>query len=172
MYAAVNLPELEAVLQEMAVDFRALYEANLLEHDRIAAGELFKMAATTRVEVEDTVYEVTVDLPNYWKYIDEGTKGRKTGNPNRKFPPFNAILKWVQIKPTLPRPFTLKGREVTDKQFAGWVGGKIMYYGTKGTHDLEQARDEVVEKYRERIAEALGHDALYYLVNYAADFAR
>ena len=167
-YIPANLPELEAVLNEMAAEFRDLYTANLQAHDRLAEGELIRAVASTRVVVDGSVYEVSVDLPSYWKYVDTGTKGRKTGNPSRKFPPFKQILRWVQVKPSMPRPLVLNGKPVTEKQFAGWVGGKIMYYGTKGTHDFADARTAVIEKYKARIAEALGHDALYYIVKASA----
>lgn len=163
-YLPANLPELEAVLNEMAQEFAQLYLSNLEAHNRPASGDLERAVATTRVVVDGNIYEVSVQLPAYWKYVDTGTKGRYTGNPNRKFPPFQAILRWVNIKPNLPRPAGL-----TPEQFAGKIGGKIMYYGTKGTHDLADARTAVIEKYKERIATALGHDALYYIVKASAD---
>lgn len=164
MQIQADLPTLTAVLEEMAQDFAKLYTENLTKHDRLAAGELIRAVASTRVAVDGTTYEVSVELPQYWKYVDTGTRGRKTGLPSRKFPPLPKILNWVRIKPSLPRPLTIDGKPVSDERFAGKVAGKIMYYGTKGTHDLEDARTAVIEKYRDRIGEALGHDALYYIL--------
>lgn len=168
MQIQADLPTLTAVLEEMAQEFAQLYTENLTKHDRLAAGELIRAVASTRVVVDGTTYEVSVDLPQYWKYVDTGTRGRNTGLPSRKFPPFSKILNWVRVKPSLPRPLTIDGKPVSDERFAGKVAGKIMWYGTKGTHDFEDAQREVIEKYKDRIAEALGHDALYYIVKATA----
>ena len=109
---------------------------------------------------------MSVELPYYWKYVDTGTRGRLTGLPGRKFPPFQKILNWVNIKPGLPIPAGL-----TPEQFAGKIAGKIMWYGTKGTNDFADARREVIEQFRDRITEALGHDAEYYIIKYVSEQA-
>lgn len=166
MMTQADLPNLTAVLNEMAAEFQKLYKGNLEAHKRPASGELERAIASTRVVVNGSVYEVSVELPYYWKYVDTGTRGRLTGLPSRKFPPFQKILNWVNIKPGLPIPAGL-----TPEQFAGKIAGKIMWYGTKGTNDFADARREVIEQFRDRITEALGHDAEYYIIKYVSEKA-
>ena len=171
MMTQADLPNLTAVLNEMAAEFQKLYKGNLDAHKRPASGELERAIASTRVVVNGSVYEVSVELPYYWKYVDTGTRGRlpcpwrKLPAPNevlpgRKFPPLPKILNWVNIK-GLPIPAGL-----TPERFAAQIAGKIMWYGTEGTNDFADARREVIEQFRDRITEALGHDAEYYIIKY------
>lgn len=117
---------------------------------------------TARVEYGDDAFEVVLNLKEYWKYIEYGTKGWYTGNPGRKFPPANKILEWIRVKPVIPRPDS-RGRIPTPQQLAYLIGRKIQQFGTKGRADLTEAKMNVTERYRQRIAEALGHDMKDYI---------
>ena len=63
----------------------------------------------------------------------------------------------MQIKPVIPRPYN--GRIPSEKSLAFLISRKIAREGTKGTHDLAQARASTMEAFREQLAEALAADA-------------
>lgn len=154
----INFDKLSAALAEFA-DFAAeQYKANLIRDGRPASGELMN-TITTSIRQGEKEWVVSLNLQDYWKYIEYGTKGRKTGNPGRKFPPVNKILQWVQIKPGLPKPATLPEQQ----DLARRIAGKIYWYGTKGKPSLEDAKQFAIAKYRQQISEALGHDMIDYI---------
>ena len=140
---------LAEVLREFADYFRNDYEQRLIGHDRYATGELLE-SIRTEVRAGGTTYEVVVHLRDYWKYIEDDTRPH--------FPPPDALLRWVQVKPTLPRPFILNGKEVSPKSLSYLIGRKISRVGTKGTHDLADAKKTTMDTFERRVREALGHD--------------
>lgn len=148
----IEWPHVEAVLQSFAEAVREQYRQNLKEHDRYTTlGTETRLvdSVTAYVEAGASAYEVKLTLNDYWKYVEEGTKPH--------WPPPKAILKWVQIKPVIPRPYN--GRIPSEKSLAFLISRKIAREGTKGTHDLAQARASTVEAFREQLAEALAADA-------------
>lgn len=145
----LEYPHLAEVLREFADYFRNDYEQRLIGHDRYATGELLE-SIRTEVRAGGTTYEVVVHLRDYWKYIEDDTRPH--------FPPPDALLRWVQVKPTLPRPFILNGKEVGPKSLAYLIGMKISRVGTKGTHDLADAKKTTMDTFKARVRAALGHD--------------
>lgn len=148
----IEWPHVEAVLQSFAEAVREQYRQNLKEHDRYTTlGTETRLvdSVTAYVEAGASAYEVKMTLNDYWKYVEEGTKPH--------WPPPKAILKWVQIKPVIPRPYN--GRIPSEKSLAFLISRKIAREGTKGTHDLAQARTSTMEAFREQLVEALAEDA-------------
>lgn len=173
MQIQADLPTLTAVLEEMAQEFSRLYVAELQMHDRIehnADGKrLIDYAAQAVVNVNGTTYEVSVDLPNYWKYVEEGVRGDRNATSPYRNPCWKAyphILRWIERKPVVPRPYN--GKLPSPKSLGFLITRSIVEHGTKGSHDFRTAQEAVIEKYKDRIAEALGHDALYYIVKATA----
>lgn len=158
MAELMELPRLRAVLEEYGQAVAQQYKDNLVRDGRPASGDLIRNI-TTFVEVNGQGYEVKMSLNDYWKYIEYGTKGWLTGNTSRKFPPPAAIEHWIQVKPGLPKPATIRER----KSLAYLIGRKIRDFGTKGRADLTEAKMTITEQYRERIAEALGADMVNYI---------
>lgn len=76
------------------------YKDQLILNDVNASDELYNSVNYIFKENGGT-FEVSLELADYWKYVENG---RKAG----KWPPISAIEKWVEIKPVLPRPITLK----------------------------------------------------------------
>lgn len=149
----IDLTELQQVLQEFAEDIRDRYRDVLAKNDHIASRKLVD-SIKTQVEVGENYYEVTMTLEDYWKYVEYDTKPH--------FPPPDAILKWIQIKPVIPRP-DANGRIPTQKQLAFLIGRKIAREGTTGTHDLEQTKEDILPWWKEQISKALGHDIENYI---------
>lgn len=149
----LNFDNVLKVLQDYAVEVRNLYQDSLIRHDRIASGGLLN-SAECRVDVGDRSFEVVMSLEDYWRYVEEDTRPH--------WPPVSAILRWVQIKPVIPRP-DAAGRIPAPKQLAYLIGRKIAREGTKGSHDLADAVAEMNNRYRERLSEALGADISAYI---------
>lgn len=144
----VELTELQQVLQDYAKDIQERYKEVLANNGHIASNALVN-SIKTEVVVGELAYEVTMTLEDYWKYVEYDTKPH--------FPPPQALLKWVEVKPVIPRPGK-NGRIPTPKQLAFLIGRHINTYGTTGTHDLQQTKDDIFTWYQERLSVALGHD--------------
>ena len=144
----LNTDNLQKVLEEYAVAVRNLYQDRLILHDRIASGKLLN-DINAHVEYDGQTYEVQLDLWNYWRYIEMDTEPH--------WPPPSAILKWIQIKPVLPRPMK-NGKLPTPQQLAYLIGRKIAVFGTKGIPDLTDSVEDMNRAFRERIAAALAQD--------------
>ena len=159
----VNLDNLAAVLDEFAVEVRNLYQDKLILHDRIASGDLLN-SVECNVEYDGHTYSVTLTLQDYWKYVEEGVRGKKNprspyNNPGWKAYPF--IYKWIEVKPVIPRPYN--GKLPSQKSLAYLITRSIKENGTQGSHDLRDTKEAVLARYRSKIAEALGHDMTDYI---------
>ena len=148
MAELLRLDNVERVLQEYAVEFRNMYQDNLIRSDRIASGELLN-SIEARVEIQGTAYEVKLILTDYWKYVEEDTRPH--------WPPKSAILKWIQMKPVLPRP-DANGKIPTPESLAYLISRKIARYGTQGSHDLQKTQQTMNRDIRQRLEEALTLD--------------
>ena len=161
----LELTELQKVLQDFATDIRDRYRDVLANNDHIASRKLVD-SIKTQVLVGDNAYEVTMTLEDYWKYVEEDTPPH--------WPPRDAILKWIEVKPIIPRPDD-NGRIPSPKQLAFLIGramaGKSPNQeklknpngGTTGTHDLAQTKEDILPCWREQISQALGHDMENYI---------
>lgn len=153
MSKLVQLDELRKVLEDLAKDVQERYKDVLTQNGHVASRQL-RDTITTRVEVSDQSYEVVMTLEEYWKYVENDTKPH--------FPPPSALMKWIEVKPVIPRPMA-NGKLPTTKQLAFLIGRKINEVGTKGTHDLERTKEDIIKWYRDRISDALGHDMTNYI---------
>lgn len=161
----LELTELQKVLQDFATDIRDRYRDVLVHNDHIASRKLVD-SIKTQVVVGDNAYEVTMTLEDYWKYVEEDTPPH--------WPPRDAILKWIEVKPIIPRPDD-NGRIPSPKQLAFLIGramaGKSPNQeklknpngGTTGTHDLAKTKEDILPWWREQISIALGHDMENYI---------
>lgn len=145
----IDLPHVQAVMEEMAIAIRNEYQDNLIRNDRIASGDLLN-----NIEYEvtrgDFTYTIYVKMKDYWYYVENG---RKAG----KWPPIDNILNWIKIKPVLPRP-NAEGKLPTPQQLAFLIARKIGEEGTEGTHDLRKATDTIWDTFEDRLYEAIDED--------------
>lgn len=153
MNGLIDFEELRKVLEDLANDVAEAYKDELTRHDHIASRKLID-SIKTQVVVGENAYEVTMTLEDYWKYVEYDTRPH--------FPPVNAILKWIEVKPVIPRP-DANGRIPTPKQLAYLIGRKIANEGTEGTHDLQKSKDNIIPWYKEKISAALGRDMERYI---------
>ena len=145
----IDLPHVQAVMEEMAIAIRNEYQDNLIRNDRIASGDLLN-----NIEYEitrgDFTYTIYVKMKDYWYFVENG---RKAG----KMPPIDNILNWIRVKPVLPRP-NAKGKLPTPQQLAFLIARKIGEEGTQGTQDLRKATDTIWDTFEDRLYEAIDAD--------------
>lgn len=145
----IDLPHVQAVMEEMAIAIRNEYQDNLIRNDRIASGDLLN-----NIEYEitrgDFTYTIYVKMRDYWYFVENG---RKAG----KWPPIDNILNWIRVKPVLPRP-NAKGKLPTPQQLAFLIARKIGEEGTEGTQDLRKATDTIWDTFEDRLYEAIDED--------------
>ena len=148
MAGLLNLEKTLQVLESYAVEFRNMYQDNLIRSDRIASGELLN-SVEARVEAHGTVYEVQLLLEDYWKYVEDDTRPH--------WPPRDAILRWIRMKPVLPRPDAY-GRVPTPQSLAYLISRKIARSGTRGSHDMRKTQQVMNADIRRRLEEAFARD--------------
>lgn len=153
MAELVDLTNVEAVLREYGEEVARNYKEMIVERGHNASGDLVN-SVVTRVVADGRAFEVQMDLLAYWKYLEEGTKPH--------WPPRSAILRWIQVKPVIPRPGR-DGRIPTQEQLAFLISRKIAREGTPATRLLEKTKDAVLPLFRQRLAEALGRDFENYI---------
>ena len=154
MKQLIEFEHLTRTLQGLAEDVREAYTKELEKNDRYTTERGLINSVRAEIVVNDRAYEVVLRLNDYWKYVENGTRPH--------WPPPSAILRWVQIKPVLPRPFA-NGKIPKPQQLAFLIARKISREGTKGTHDLQTAREEVLNRYIPALSEALRTDVSAYI---------
>lgn len=152
----IKWQHLWAVLAEGAEVFLRQARANLANMGSNASGNL-SATMSGEVVIDAEGYRVTITLADYWRYVDEGTRGRETGNPSRKFPPLSAIRQWIQVKPVTPRKDS-RGRLPTTDQLAYLIGRKIRDYGTEATGFFREAETLTEIQFRARLTAAVKAD--------------
>lgn len=125
----------------------------------------------TIVQILDDRFVVSVQLADYWKYVNAGTPPH--------WPKVDAIKKWIEIKPILPSPMTItrkwktksgeKEKQVTVTptvdQLAYLIGRKISIKGTEGTQFFDKAKDVTIARFEDKISQAIAADVDEWLVS-------
>ena len=134
------------VLEDYKKEFEALYKSKLEE--RRATGKLIK-SIKTKYEVNGSVYEVSVDLENWWYWAEHGRRPTSKG----KHCPIEPIMSWVKAKGIVPRE--VNGKLPTETQLAYAIRHKIDNEGYNGGQYMQQTLDEINGKYTKLLQEAL-----------------
>lgn len=108
-------------IQDITNDFVVELKNKLKANDSNASGTLAKSIRGI-VKQNGKYIVISIQLEDYWKYIENGTKPH--------WPPVDAIKKWISVKPVLPRP-TKSGKLPTSNQLAFLIARKISRVGTK-----------------------------------------
>ncbi|MGQ9642014.1 MAG: HK97 gp10 family phage protein [Candidatus Bathycorpusculaceae bacterium] len=119
----------DAIMEKLAEELAENMRVNIKEKNAIATGALLKSIAS--VKVRPLEYVVGSDCP-YAVYVEYGTEPHT--------PPFDAILKWVEVK------LQLGGAEA--REVAAKVVRKIAREGTEPKSFITPAVFELVWKYR------------------------
>lgn len=144
----MDFENLIEVLDEYGRAVKDMYQENLVYDNAVASGELLNSVKYI-FQHNQSSFEVSLSLLDYWKYLENG---RKAG----KFPPINKILDWIRVKPVIPRPYN--GKLPTEEQLAFLISRKIALEGTKPRDILKLTLDEINEEYFVKISDALAKD--------------
>ena len=136
------------VLKEYAIELRNTLQDSYITDDRIATGDLLNSVEYI-IEKDDRQIEVSLQLEEWWKYVEEDTKPH--------FPPPDAMLNYVKAKPVLPKQ-DRNGKLPTPNQLAYLIGRKISEVGTTGTHNVRDTVRLINERYEEKIGQAISED--------------
>jgi hypothetical protein len=163
----IDLTELQKVLQDYARDAEVMYKYQLALGNKTASRKLMDNVRS-QVIVNDQGYKVTLNLQYYWKFIEGGRKGKSSSPPGAvykaAFPPVDAILDWILIKPILPRPNNEgKLEKFRPKSLAYLIGRKIEQEGIAPFPALKTTQEELDKLYHQKLSDALGHDVSNYI---------
>lgn len=136
------------VLKDYAIELRNTLQDSYINDDRIATGDLLNSVEYI-IEKDDRQIEVSLQLKEWWKYVEEDTKPH--------FPPPDAMLNYIKAKPILPKP-DKNGKLPTPNQLAYLIGRKISEVGTTGTHNVRDTVRLINERYEEKIGQAISED--------------
>ena len=165
MEELIELTELQQVLRDYAKDARELYKYQISLGGKNASRKLIEKV-NSQVFVNDRGYDVCLKLQHYWKYIEGGRKGTISSPPGAKysagFPPVGVLIKWIQVKPILPRP-DANGKLPSPKSLAYLIGRKIEQEGIAPFPALQTTQEELDRIYHEKLSIALGHDISNYI---------
>lgn len=109
-------------IKKITDDFVVELKNRLTANGSNASGDLAKSIRGV-VKQNGKYIVISIQLEDYWQFVENG---RKAG----KYPPINAIRKWISVKPVLPRP-TKSGKLPTDNQLAFLIARKISKFGIK-----------------------------------------
>lgn len=137
------------VLEDYKKEFESLYKSKLEE--RRASGSLIK-SIKTKYEINGSVYEVSVDLENWWYWLEHGRKPTSKG----KHCPIEPIISWIRAKGIVPRESNSKlPMETQLKQLAYAIRHKIDNEGYTGGQYMQETLDTINMKYTKLLQEAL-----------------
>lgn len=132
----------EELIVELAVQLK--------KADKIATGNLIKSLDYDLIEALDTIV-VNIKSLNYLDVVDGGRK------KNKKAPPQEAIIKWINVKP-LPRWKDKKGRPISKKSQAFLIARAIKQNGIKPTNVIKKSINKLRKIQAKLISEAAGAD--------------
>lgn len=144
----LKFPNLQKVLIEYGQAVADHYKNSLSSGEINASGELYDSVRYI-TSFNGNKYEIDLNLKDYWKYIEYGTKPH--------WPPVDAILNWIRIKPVLPYP-DKNGKLPTEKQLAYLIGRKISEEGTKAKNVLQNTIEQINQTYLDKIYDAIDKD--------------
>lgn len=153
-----------AVLNEFADTLINEYKDKLAS-EGWQSGKLYNSIKKVSVKNSKGNFMITLNLEEYWKYIEEGRKAGK--QPNRKkMPPITEIRKWIDKKNIIPRPIRLKsGKEFspTRNTLAFLISRSILKNGFKTAippkpffkTSLQTAKEMFIDKIKEALVKDL-----------------
>lgn len=152
----LNFETLRTILNEFINDFINTYKSLLIRDGKKATGNLINSIRFVDIDFNNGSLSGEISLAGYWKYVEYG---RRPG----KFPPPQALLSWIKMKPIIPRPINgLKAP--SENQLSFLIGRKIAKEGIKAGNQFNEALDITWKRWEARISQAISED-LQYAIN-------
>lgn len=152
----IKWTSLERVLNEFADQFIQNARDGLQADGSIATGELYDSFEKI-IEIGEDYYSVKISLADYWEYVNNG---RKPG----KFPPPPAIRNWIEVKPVNPYPLS-NGKMPSVDQLTFLISRKIANEGIEPTNFFDEAKEQTIRDFEQRIDLAIAEDVSNYILN-------
>lgn len=173
---SLKFDNLIRVLEEYGKEAEALYKAKLTEGrppygTKNTTERTLLNSVKWGMKVGDRSYEVTLELAEYWKYVEGGLQGHDTSYYGAVYPAVqrrdgmtlrNAIRRWIDIKPVNPLPGR-NNKIPTKDQLAYLIGRKIAMMGIEPFPALSRTVEELNVRYSGRIAEAVTKDVAAFM---------
>ena len=137
--------EINDTIRGLCQQFLDDYKKQLKSDGKNASGELIN-TASYKVQMEGSIFAVYFTLQDYWKYVENG---RRAG----RFPPPDAIEKWIQVKRLVPR--SVDGKVPSTKQQAFLISREIARNGIPGTKSLQKTIDKDFNNFSQKICDEL-----------------
>lgn len=151
----ITWTHLTEVLNEFADYFIELARQNLANNNSNASYDLYNSIEKI-IEVGEDSFSVKISLEDYWKWVE---KGRRPG----KYPPPEAIKRWVELKPVSPQP-DLNGKTPSVQQLTFLISRKIATEGTRAQPFFEPAKEQAIRDFSEKIDRAIDEDVSDYIL--------
>lgn len=155
----ISFPNLIQTLGNYAEAVIAKYRDKLIIDGHIVTGKLINNITANPVEIKDNTYSVSINLMDYWKYVEEGVNGtdKDQGSPfsfstSKTMIPPNIVLEWIKVKHILPRP-NKDGKLPSQKSLAS-----IHEKGIKQGKELEKTLNELNDEWTIKIIDAVTED--------------
>lgn len=157
-----NIPNIEwthlkKVLDEYGEYFIRQARANLGKN-RSNASMTLNDTMRSIVEIDGTHFSVSIEIQDYWDYVEYG---RRPG----KFPPVNRIKEWITVKPVRPYPDS-RGKLPTTDQLAFLIGRKIATKGIEPRPFFNPAKEDTEKHFELAIALAIDEDVAAFIENH------
>lgn len=156
-----NTTNLERVLKEVGHDAVERYRYQLSLGDKVASRKLID-SVNMQVKKDGADYEVILNLEDYWKYIEGGSKGTEESPSGAVYPahlpPVGVIRSWISVKPILPRP-DITGKIPSPQSLAYLISRAILRRGIEPHPAMETTIKETEDVWMDKIKEALAQDA-------------
>ena len=139
----IETTDIKNICQQIA----DVYKNKMIEADYNPQDQLMNFKWVT--DYNGSLFSLYFILPDYWQYAEYG---RRPG----KFPPPNAILKWVQFKKLVP--YSNNGKVPSTNQLVYLISRKIALKGTEGKHLLQQTIDETYDTLVDQLVEVITNE--------------
>lgn len=128
-------------LNQFGMDLVNEIKNNILASGKVASGSLLN-SIQYQVVQDNNEYSLQILSVDYLKYVD---KGRMPG----KFPPKDAISKWIDIKGISPNG-------ISKESLTFLIQREIGLKGIKETNIIQKSIDKVLNVYKSKIAQSVG----------------
>ena len=149
----------QKVLKDFGIAFIERYRNGLNEKEANATGNLTN-SLNYEINVGEKRIALSIELAEYWRYLEYGSKGEKTSYPEAyyaaHFPPPSEIEKWIIAKPVIPEP--RKGKLPTTKQLSYMIANSIYNKGVEPRFIFRDSAEDVWKIFEGELREAISED--------------